>query len=86
VSADINVIDVYVYFDRAEKLTLRPGEGATIADLKEMLVRQGHAHAPADFALVDYTPILDITDSGIVAALPDNEQLVDDGTYLFVMR
>jgi hypothetical protein len=86
VSADINVIDVYVYFDRVEKMTLRPGDGATIADLKEMLVREGHAHAPTDFALVDYTPILDITDITDIAALPDNEQLVEDGTYLFVPR
>lgn len=85
-SVDINVIDVYVYFDRNERLTLRPGEGSTIADLKEMLVQEGHALAPTDFALVDYTPILDITDIGNMAALPDDEELVDDGTYLFVMQ
>jgi hypothetical protein len=85
-SFDINVIDVNVYFDRTEKLTLRPGEGSTIADLKEMLVLAGHAHAPTDFALVDYTPILDITDTDHMASLPDTEELVDDGTYLFVMQ
>ena len=85
-SVDINVIDVYVYFDRNERLTLRPGEGSTIADLKAMIVQEGHALAPTDFALVDYTPILDITDVGNMAALPDTEELVDDGTYLFVMR
>jgi hypothetical protein len=86
VSVDINVNDVYVYFDRTEKLTLRPGKGSTIADLKVMIVREGHALAPTDFALVDYTPILDITDVGNMAPLPDDEELVDDGTYLFVMQ
>jgi hypothetical protein len=86
VSFGINVIDVYVYFDRTEKLTLRPGEGSTIADLKKMLVQEGHAHAPTDFALVDYRPILDIADIEHMASLPDNEELVDDGTYLFVMQ